>query len=340
MDTSQTGVYEYRFSELGDYNYDHNPTPVVVEQRVNARPSARFKSPGDTYKFCLKDGDADVVIPMVFSGLPPFQVDVEIRHRSLAKSETLSLPGISDYSYDLRIPHRYLHLGHSTLVVRRIRDAHGCQSHSQFDSPGRSVQISVHSPPQILPLEDWKDLCVGDWLSFALIGTAPFNVVWKIEGKERKRTEKSTFLRLLADKPGLFDVTGLSDSASNCQANFSSDNMGSSFRRQIHPLPSVRMSGGRVSIVDIPEGGEADTLLEFQGTPPFEFTYTRSTNAEKGKDQIILETHAGHSMEYRKRITTNEKGTYEVTSIKDAYCSYPKEASSARSEDTGKLLKD
>ncbi|KAK4963876.1 hypothetical protein LTR66_012596, partial [Elasticomyces elasticus] len=42
LDTAQSGLYEYRFTELADYNYDHDPkryTPLVVQQRVNPRPS-------------------------------------------------------------------------------------------------------------------------------------------------------------------------------------------------------------------------------------------------------------------------------------------------------------
>jgi nucleoporin POM152 len=34
----------------------------------------------------------------------------------------------------------------------------------------------------------------------------------------------------------------------------------------------VKISQGRTSVVDIHEGGEAEILFEFWGTPPFEFT--------------------------------------------------------------------
>jgi nucleoporin POM152 len=37
-------------------------------------------------------------------------------------------------------------------------------------------------------------------------------------------------------------------------------------------MPSVRISQGQVSVVDIHEGGEAELSFEFWGTPPFEFT--------------------------------------------------------------------
>jgi len=74
--------------------------------------------------------------------------------------------------------------------------------------------------------------------------------------------------------------------------------------------------------MDIHEGSEAEILFEFSGTPPFEFTYTRSSNAGKGKKSVILETKHDASLEYTKTVRTSEEGTYEVVSIKDHYCAF------------------
>lgn len=327
METTQAGLCEYKFTELGDYNYDHDPrkySPVVVEQRINPRPSARFNRPGATYKFCQDEGQGEEVIPMTFTGVPPFWLEVEISHHSSAKPESLEFSDIPSEAYNLRIPHRRLHLGHSNIYIRKVRDARGCQSRSPIDPTTGRVHISVHLAPSILPLDDRTNVCVGDHLSFALTGSAPFNIFYTFEGKERKATVSGNTFRRLAEKPGLFTINSLKDSASDCKAILSPDET-ASLQRRIHQLPSVRVSKGRESVVDIHEGGEAEILFEFTGTPPFAFTYTRSTNAEKGKKQTVIETHAAKSWEYSMRIKASEEGTYEVTSIKDAYCGFSKE---------------
>jgi nucleoporin POM152 len=87
-------------------------------------------------------------------------------------------------------------------------------------------------------------------------------------------------------------------------------------------MPSVKISKGRHVEVDIHEGGEAEILFEFWGTPPFEFTYTRSTNAKKGQKSQVLETRHDVSQEYSKTIQSSQEGTYEVVAIKDKYCSF------------------
>ncbi|KAK5188085.1 hypothetical protein LTR16_008778, partial [Cryomyces antarcticus] len=117
--------------------------------------------------------------------------------------------------------------------------------------------------------------------------------------------------------PGVFTITAVKDSASECKAY-------TSIEKLIHEMPSVRVSKGREEYVDIHEGGEAEILFEFGGTPPFEFTYTRSTNERKGKKSQVLETNSEVSHEHSMRIRASLEGTYEVVAIKDRYCAYAK----------------
>ena len=51
-------------------------------------------------------------------------------------------------------------------------------------------------------------------------------------------------------------------------------------------------------------------------------SYTRSTNAAKGKKSVILETKTDVSQEYSKSIMVSEEGTYEVVAIRDHYCGF------------------
>ncbi|KAF2144422.1 uncharacterized protein K452DRAFT_356623 [Aplosporella prunicola CBS 121167] len=322
MDTSKPGEHQYKFTELADNNYDHNAkvfTPLLIEQRVNPRPTAKFANPGKTYSYCISETDGEEVIPITFTGVAPFYLEVDLKHAGASKPETLSFPNIDSNKYDLRIPHRHLHLGASSLSIRKVRDGRGCR-----DRPGGAairdaprVQITVHNAPSIAQLDTRTDYCVGDRLAYALAGAVPFEVFYTFNGQARKAMSQGTTFRRLAEKPGTFVITGVSDAASQCRA-------ATRLAAEIHELPSVRVSKGRETRVDIHEGGEAELLFEFGGSPPFEFTYTRSTNARPGRRSQVLETRTLTSTEYSLRIKASEEGTYEVVSIRDAWCSFSK----------------
>ena len=323
MDTRQAGLYEYKFSTLEDANYNHaskrsTPVTVNVQQKVNAKPSAAFTKPGTTYSYCSVEADGEEVIPVTLHGVPPFDLEVEIKHHGTARPETVSLTGITGNSHNIRIPHSRLHLGKSAVYLRRVSDSRGCARALDSTAEER-VQISVHDAPTITPLESHSDFCVGDRINFGLSGVAPFSVFYTFEGAARKAVASSTTFRRLAEKPGTFVVTGISDGASTCKAS-------TNLTTHIHGLPSVRVSKGRDSYVDIHEGSSTDIQFDFGGTPPFEFTYTRSSNTEKNgkKAGVILDMHSEVSEGYSMRIEASEEGTYEVVSIKDRYCAYAK----------------
>ena len=319
MDTSQAGAYEYTFSKLGDQNYEHTPgrfSPLYVKQTVHQRPTAAFDKPGKTYSFCNADAEGDEEIPVTFTGTPPFTLEVELKQIGSMRPETVLIKDIKTKSFSVKIPRRNLVVGQSSVALRRVTDANSCSR--TLDSSTPRVQISVHSAPDITPLESATENCVGDRLNFALSGTAPFNVFYTFEGAERKATAQSTTFRRLAEKPGLFTITGVQDSASSCRSTVK-------LEKRIHGMPSVRVSKGKDSYVDIHEGSEAEILFEFGGTPPFEFTFTRSANSDKkgkpGRGEV-LDMKSEVSYEHSMRVAAHEEGTYEVIAIKDKYCAY------------------
>ena len=268
METSQAGLYEYRFVELGDrlYDYDRRKfSPLVVRQKVNGKPSARFDYAGRTYSYCKEEEDRDEVVSISLTGTPPFYLEIGIKHHATIKSEIVNVPHVASDHYDLHIPHRILALGFHSVMVRKVRDALGCQRKSDFD--GSVVRVNVVDTPRISPLESTTDYCVGDRISYALSGMPPFSVFYTFEGIDRKAVAPTTNFRRIAEKPGTFTITGISDKASTsaCRAK-------TEITKTIHELPSVRISKGRIVEVDIHEGGEAELLFEFGGTPPFEFT--------------------------------------------------------------------
>lgn len=325
MDTSKAGVCTYKFSELSDNSYDHEPgkfTPLVVEQTVNPKPTARFTKPGQSYKYCKEEEAGDEVIPITLTGLPPFYLEIDIKHQSSARPETVKVANIETNQYDFRIPHRVLSLGTHHVSVRNIRDGRNCQTKTEYGAP--HVQVQVFDVPTIYPLESRTDYCVGDRIAYTLSGTPPFEIHYTFEGKSQKAKSPNTNFRRIAEKPGDFVITGVADKASECKAKVD-------ILKTIHQMPSVRISKGKQTSVDIHEGGEAELLFEFWGTPPFEFTYTRSTNAKKGHKSQVIETRHDVSYEFSKSILSSQEGTYEVVAIKDKYCAFSTQKQEAKS---------
>lgn len=267
MDTFDAGHYTYRFTEVGDSLYDHDRErkPLVITQQVNPLPSARFDSPGHVYGFCKEDASGEEFIPITLEGIPPFSLEITIRHHSNAKPEVVSIPNINANRHNLPIPRRHLDLGQHVVSIQKVRDSRNCQRVIEHDPS--SVRVAVSDVPTIIPLESKTDYCVGERISFSLSGHAPFDVFYTFDGTQRKATSRSTNFRRIAERPGEFVINAVSDGASGrCKAH-------KDIAKTIHQMPSVRISKGQVSIVDIHEGGEAELHFEFWGTPPFEFTY-------------------------------------------------------------------
>lgn len=324
MDTSKAGLYSYTFLELSDdkYKHDSRRKPFAVQQTVNAKPLATFSKPGQSYKYCKEEVSGDEIIPITLHGLPPFYLEVDIKHQSSSRPETVKIANIETNQYEFRIPHRVLSLGTHQVSVRKVRDSRGCQRKTEYGAP--HVQVQVFDVPTVYPLESRTDYCVGDRISYTLSGTPPFEIYYTFRGAQMKAKSPSTNFRRIAEKPGAFTITAISDRASECKASVESTKM-------IHEMPSVKLSKGRQIQVDIHEGGQAEILFEFWGTPPFEFTYTRSTNAKKGHKSQVLETKHDISYEHSKIIQSSQEGTYEVVAIKDKFCAFSTQRVEAKS---------
>ncbi|KAM5352090.1 hypothetical protein ACJ41O_004813 [Fusarium nematophilum] len=314
METLKAGDYTYTFSGLEDnlYDSDKNFEPLIIKQRVNAKPAAGFSKPGQAFKYCMEEQEQEDKIPITLSGVAPFYVEVEIKHQAGSPSETYRIPSIDSNSYGMKIPRQHLRLGNQQVRIRTVRDARGCQR--KYEIGGPSVQIQLYEAPSIYPLESRHDYCVGERIAYTLSGTPPFDITYDFNGRWNAKSQTTNFRRI-AEKPGEFTITSISDKASECRAAVN-------IPKTIHPLPSVQISRGKQSRVDIHEGNEVDILFEFWGTPPFEFTYTRSTNARKGQRSVVLETRHDISYEHSKVVKASQEGTYEVVAIKDKYCSF------------------
>ncbi|KAK4187839.1 hypothetical protein QBC35DRAFT_463454 [Podospora australis] len=316
-DTSKPGLYTYKFTSLEDHLYDADAKrfkALEVQQKVNRKPSAAFVKPGQTFKYCKTEQGGEDGIPVTLTGVPPFALEVEIKHQSAALPEIYRTPIINTNTYEIRIPRHQLRLGTQHIRIRDVKDGSGCHSVTA-NIAGPSVQVQLFEAPTIYPLETRTDYCVGERISYTLSGLPPFEVWYTFEGVESKARSETTNFRRLAHAPGEFAITTISDKASECRAPVN-------VAKTIHPMPAVKISRGRNSRVDIHEGGEVEIMFEFWGTPPFEFTYTRSSNAKKGQKSQVLETRHDISHEHSKIVRASQEGTYEVVAIKDRYCSF------------------
>ncbi|KAK2610305.1 hypothetical protein N8I77_003751 [Diaporthe amygdali] len=329
MDTSTPGLYAYQFTGVQDSVYVDNKklNSVTLHQTVNPRPDASFIKPGQTYKSCMADQDIEETIPIELKGTAPFSLEIEIKHQSGAGLETYRIPSIPTNKFDIQIPRQYLKLGGQSVRIRQVGDAHGCRR--TYDTGGPSVQVQLFDAPTIYELEGRQDYCVGERIGYTLSGTPPFEVWYTFDGQQRKAKSPTTSFRRLAEYAGTFAITSISDRASECNSNVN-------ITKIIHPMPSVKISKGKTSRASIHEGGEVNILFEFTGTPPFEFVYTRSTNAKKGQRSQVLETRADMSYEFSKVVKASQEGTYEVISIRDQHCSF--QTAQVHGETSDKLL--
>jgi nucleoporin POM152 len=322
LDTAKAGLYEYRFQDVSDANYDadsRKKSSTILQQRVRSRPSAKFGTPGHTYSFCTTEGTSDEVVPIKFVGTPPFSIDIDIRHSSSASPESMNVDQIKTNNYDLHLPRRFLRSGHSHLTIRRVRDGRGCQSKVDPTVMPSRVHVSVHDPPNIVPLEAREDYCIGEYFSFRLTGVPPFTVLYTFEGEKRKAIEKTTTFTRFNAMAGQFTITGISDSSSKCQFS-------TSLKKTIHPNPGVKVDEGREVYADIHEGGESEVVFHMTGTPPFEITYTRSELSKRGQVGRVLETKTIRTNEMVHRKMENQGGSIEPLSIRDKWCLTTKES--------------
>ncbi|KAI0542401.1 hypothetical protein GGR58DRAFT_452163 [Xylaria digitata] len=330
MDTAKAGVYSYTFSALSDnlYNNDKRQSaPLTLEQTVHPKPSASFVKPGQTFKSCMAD-EVDQRIPVKLEGKAPFYLELEIKHQSGNFPELYRIPNIQSNSYDVRIPREKLKLGAQQVRIRKVRDDRGCQFETEVGGP--VVHYQLYDSPAIYPLEQRTDYCVGERIGYTLSGTPPFEINYKFGGKNMRAKSQTTSFRRVAESPGEFTITSIRDKASECRATVN-------LTRAIHAMPAVRVSKGRVVQVDIHEGSEVEILFDFEGTPPFEFTYTRSTNAKKGQKSQVIETRHEVSEGYSKVIMASLEGTYQVVAIRDKYCAYSTENVEGKNKGQQKL---
>lgn len=268
MNTKKAGLHTYKFTKISDSLYDDAKsaqlkTPVVLQQRVNSRPTTSFGEMNKIYKSCLDSRAGDEVIPIHLHGEPPFSITVAIKHFSTGKVDHVNLPFVDSNILNFKIPQHALTLGQHAVSVLKVKDARGCVRKTGQDAP--HVIVAVADMPKLSSLEPTqKDYCVGDRIAYNLQGVPPFSVEYEFNKNLMKASTQANFVRI-AQAPGNFTITGLMDSASECKVHLSQTKI-------IHEVPSVKIHGGDTVVEGIHEGDQAEIRFQFYGTPPFTFT--------------------------------------------------------------------
>ncbi|GAA6019450.1 hypothetical protein JCM10207_001391 [Rhodosporidiobolus poonsookiae] len=358
--TAAPGHHTYTFGGVGDSLYTSPAAAgleapkggksgvVRVEQDVFALPTAFFGY-GAKHGFCVSDELAsraadDLVLHL--TGLAPFEVELEVREdgpRGAAKR--FVVPSIAAHSWPLSLPFALKKAAPHSVALRRVKDAHGCETLVDPSAltaaasggaaegalvrggggGGRTtVTLPVAEIATITPVSPQADHCVGDFLDFVVQGAPPFTVQYEFEGKRHAASLTGGKFQRVADRPGTFRVVSVGHGEEKCRSNHVD------IVKQVHPIPSARVNTGDSVVVDLREGEQTEIVFVFDGTPPFSFTYSRRAPQDRSKDRTVLETHTVTGIQERQySIFTSQEGTWSVSYIADAFCSYPPAQKSA-----------
>ncbi|KAI8060399.1 uncharacterized protein B0P05DRAFT_557984 [Gilbertella persicaria] len=329
LKTRESGKYKYVFERLADQRYT-NPfkiRPLQIEQVVHAIPTVKFSSKsarkdrtlcvGDT----LSSPDMDPLF-LEFTGVAPFRVELGLRLQSELNGRIISLDNIMTNKYKLELPNELSEAGTYLIRLLTVNDANGCGTQVS-DQEDAVVSIKALEIPLIAPTELCEDVCVGDKIEFGLSGMGPFSVQYLFNGKNEIAKTSTSKLTMIADQPGNITVVSVGDKRNKCRS------FPKQLSKQIHPIPSSIISGGKDIIENIHEGDMVQAIVDFVGTPPFDFEWRRSRLIWDNKNNRhykgeVLESHIVTGVqEHRYSINTSVEGIIEIVSIKDRYCHYP-----------------
>ncbi|GAA5899289.1 hypothetical protein JCM8208_001608 [Rhodotorula glutinis] len=341
--TATPGHHTYTFTGVGDSLYTSPDAAgleapvggkdgiVRIEQDVWALPTAGFAH-GAKHGFCVHDklasrGHDDLVLRL--EGQAPFEVELEVREDGHRASKRFTVPAIQGHDWPVSLPYGLSTASPHSIHLRRVKDAHGCETlvdptSSASSSAGgastlrSSASIPVAEIATITPVSSQVDHCVGDALEFIVQGSPPFTIKYEFEGKQHAVAHSSGTFQRLAAAPGTFKVLSVGHGEDQCRSNQVD------IVKQVHQIPSARVQTGDSYVVDIREGEQTEIKFSFSGTPPFAFTYARRAPQDRSKDRTVLEQHTVTGIkEHEYSIFTAQEGTWSVSYISDAFCSYP-----------------
>ncbi|KAJ1982450.1 hypothetical protein H4R34_001709 [Dimargaris verticillata] len=259
-----------------------------------------------------------------------------VRHGS-----AFQVQGIRDHLYALRPPVTATLAGKYWVVVTRIQDSFGCQASVPMAADEPDVLSSRNSAQaDLLRNPDYKHLvasvqvyeaanvaphpslgaqpvCAGGQIPLTLQGIPPWSVTYEVNDRQfTQRDVKDTVLRIPVPEPGTVRITRVCHTT-----DYECCTTPSNLAFTVHPIPRLRVNGGREISEDIHEGEQTAIEVQFTGTAPFSFSYVR-TAIDNPSNILETQTITGiHDTTYT--ITTSQEGTFEAVSISDRYCRFP-----------------
>ncbi len=241
-------------------------------------------------EICVGD-IADLAFPVLF-GVAPF--NLSILEGSTNSTLTVDLNG-----YIGGNPYQVSPSTTTIYTLTSVTDANGC-----IQSLSDSKTLTVNELP-VVDVSGTTEICRGDITNISFdfsAGLAPWTLFYNINGTVATPFQLSNISDNVSVSPtttSVYTYTAILD-ANGCGSNFTD-----AATITVNQLPEVEVSGGGEICND---GSTVDVIFNTSsGTPTFNFEYT------VGIDNKIVS-----NVGYQHVISTNEAGTYTVTSLIDS----------------------
>lgn len=321
LESLNAGFNSYHFLSIADSNYDKPlrlGKSISLQQRVDSSPVAEFMDNEDITFHCLSEKPREVVLPVKLVGYPPFHLSLQKRYDhgqieivSVFVDEQILIDKNGSMIYEYEPDNIHL-IGTYSFDIISVKDATSCTVDYQNNSAALDLQtsLSIHIVDQAKIISNNpKVVCVGDMLTYALQGTAPFTVGYSWNGIPMKEVVVTDpILTLFAAESGTLSIDRVCNSMKCC-----ADTVGSAVV-EIMNLPSAIVDGGEDMVEDIREGEESMMVVEFKGTPPFSLSWSRS---ELEEDQQRDSFSVKNIETFKYSISTQQSGIFTVTAISD-----------------------
>lgn len=334
MESSMSGNYKYVFDAIYDSLYTehivnylreqglYRMEPLVILQTVSATPSGYFlNSDGTDYDTCVMFSRGVKSIEMQLDGQGPLDITLDIHHQEANTHKTVTLTGLDAGVVNLDSIYGPLPVGNHVIGISQIVDAHGCSMDPK--EVGETITVKVNDLPNAIHLtdessqvEDENYYCVGDHISYSLVGTPPFLITYEFNHETQKSVEVPlNIFKRRAPGPGLLHINALKDSI-GCEIAFGPQR--EDLTAHVYDLPSVEIIQGESVEVDLYEGENVEITFLLTGIPPFALTYVRLDLNDESK---IVETESVEGITDNEfRIVASMEGTYEAVVVQDKHC--------------------
>ncbi|KAJ3287607.1 hypothetical protein HDU79_005558 [Rhizoclosmatium sp. JEL0117] len=326
--TDTPNTYTYSFTHITDDNYkkpnNGAKAPLKLRQTILSRPNAVFVDGREKVFQCLGDNpeDTNSAVSIKLQGTAPFSLTLELKHENHPR-EVIRLNNINSNIHNFKPP-TLSSTGKYGIQLVSISDATGCERVFDREDAASVISVAVSDVARIASLNK-ESVCVGDILSYTLQGTPPFTVTYEFDGVKQESVQiVDPLLTLYAAEPGTVKIAQVCNHMNCCTKP-------ADLTTKVYNLPTAIVDGGEDRIEDIREGDETVIGIDFLGTPPFSFTYSRldlsqaSGSKSNKKASMSEESFTITNVEtHHYDITTSQEGLFRVTAVYDKFCGFPR----------------